>query len=102
MKTSKPSTNSGVNSGIHLSLATDRGFKAQLAEAEERTRRLALIEKADHTCQKCGTVAWSAKLMREMQTRPKEAVAGKPSTGDWVVCGKCAEAHDAKKRKRAG
>ena len=72
-----------------------------LLEAEARLHRQRLIEKADDTCQKCGTVAWSVQRMKEMQTRPKESVAGKPSTGDWVWCGKCSAAHDAKKRKRA-
>lgn len=83
--------------------------RAALVEAEERARRVRLIEQADHTCQKCGLVAWSVQRMREMQLRPKDAVAGTPSTGDWVVCLKCAQAYDEKhsarqrhKKRRAG
>ncbi len=74
--------------------------RVALAEAEKRAHRLRLIEQADHTCQKCGLVAWSAQRMKEMQLRPKEPVARNPSTGEWVVCAKCAEAYDEKHSAR--
>ena len=96
---------SGINSGgVGLAVSPISILAASreaLHEAEARLYRQRLIEKADHTCQKCSRVAWSVQRMGEMQTRPKESVAGKPSTGDWVWCGKCSAAHDAKKRKRA-
>lgn len=77
-------------------------FSAVLSQAVELARRAELIRAADYTCEKCGVVAWSRKIMRTMQLRPKESVAGKPSTGDWVVCQGCAAKWDAKHQKRAG
>lgn len=79
----------------------DSYFSDVLSEAIELARRARIIKAADYTCEKCGQVAWSRKIMKTMQLRSKESVAGKPSTGDWVVCQGCAEKWDTKHQRKA-
>lgn len=81
----------------------EHSFSADLAEADELARRARLIEAADFCCQRCGKLAYTAALMRDLVLRPKEPVAGRPAGDDYVFCSKCARAHDEKKqRRRAG
>jgi hypothetical protein len=70
---------------------------------DERARRVRLIEAADFCCQRCGRLAWTAALLRDLVLRPKEAVGGNTPGDDYVFCAKCALKHDEKKqRRRAG
>lgn len=71
-----------------------------LARAEARQRRDLAIWRAENRCGKCGWFAWSFARRDQLELRPKEPVAGKPSAGDWVLCPACAAGHDKKKAKR--
>ena len=82
-----------------LPKSQESSFTATLAEADELARRAHLIERADYCCQKCRKLAWNNVLMRDLQLRPKEPVAGHPAGDDWIFCGKCALDHDRKKAK---
>lgn len=79
---------------------TLRQNREALAAARSRAERNLAIERVHHECERCGSVAWSKKLIALLQLRPKEPFGGKPVTGVWVLCPDCAKKHDAKLQKR--
>lgn len=75
--------------------------QAYARDDARRVRELA-IYRADNHCQgkDCNYLGWSHARREALELRPKEPVAGKPSSGFWVFCPSCAAAHDKKKAKR--
>jgi hypothetical protein len=75
--------------------------QAYARDDARRSRELA-IYRVDSHCQGagCNYLGWSHARREALELRPKEPVGGKPSTGFWVFCPACANAHDKKKAKR--
>ena len=87
----------------------DSYFASVLAEIGERATRAELIRKADDRCQgktkfgqTCGWLAFTVARQRQLSLRPKLAILGATAEGHWVLCPKCTDAYDAKKRRKAG
>lgn len=81
--------------------AVDDENREALARANARRHRDLAIFRAENRCQKCDWFAWSYARRDQLDLRPKAAVAGKPSTGEWVLCPTCTAKHDAKQQHRS-